>query len=178
MHGRTPQHHSAPVATLGEGELLRLGEWVRDVSLSLGGGSLTNPLEAMLFHEALTDAINTLEARQSMREAMQRHSGHEEVSAPALPISLEDSAQQVIDHAFADDFSGPPPETEQTARIHFALKLDPCCSDAYVIQGSLDERAGRYPQAQAAYEQAMALAAEKLGPAAFAEAILFRLSLV
>jgi len=123
----------------------------------------------MLFHEALTDAINTLEARQSMREAMQRHSGHEEVSTPALPISLEDSAQQIIDRAFADDFSGPPPETEQTARIHFALKLNPRCSDAYLIQGSLDERAGRYQQAQAAYERAMELAAEKLGPDAFAE---------
>ncbi len=139
-----------------------------DVSLTLGGGSLTDPLEAMLFHEALTDAIDTLSARQSMREAMQKHSGYEDVSAPTLPISLEDTAQQIIDRAFADDFSGPPPETEQTARIHFALKLDPRCSDAYVIQGSLDERAGRYPQAQAAYEQAMALAAEKLGPDATA----------
>ncbi len=169
MHGSTPKHRSSPVATLGEGELLRLGEWVRDVSLTLGGGSLTDPLEAMLFHEALTAAIDTLEARQSMREAMQRHSGHEDVSAPALPISLADTAQQIIDRAFADDFSGPPPETEQTACIHFALKLDPRCSDAYVIQGCLDERAGRYPQAQASYEQAMALAAEKLGPDAFTE---------
>lgn len=50
MHGSTPQHRSAPVATLGEGELLRLGEWVRDASLTLGSGSLTDPLEAMLFH--------------------------------------------------------------------------------------------------------------------------------
>jgi len=149
---------------------LRLGEWVRDVSLTLGAGYLTDPLEAMLFHEALTDAIDTLSARQSMREAMQKHSGYEDVSAPALPISLEDSAQQIIDRAFADDFSGPPPQAEQAARIHFALSLDPHCSDAYVIQGCLDERAGRYQQAQAAYERAMELAAEKLGPDAFTEA--------
>lgn len=144
MHGSTPGHRSSPAATLGEGELLRLGEWVRDVSLTLGGGSLTDPMEAMLFHEVLTDAIDTLSARQSMREAMQKHSGHEDVSAPALPINLEDSAQHIIDRAFTDDFSGPPPEAEQAARIHFALSLDPQCSDAYVIQGSLDERAGRY----------------------------------
>jgi len=170
MHGSTPGHQSSPVATLGEGELLRLGEWVRDVSLTLGGGSLIDPLEAMLFHEALTDAIDTLSARQSMREAMQKHSGYEDVSAPALPISLEDSAQQIIDRAFADDFSGPPPQAEQAARIHFALSLDPHCSDAYVIQGCLDERAGRYQQAQAAYERAMELAAEKLDPDAFTEA--------
>ena len=122
MHGRTPKHRSSPVATLGEGELLRLGEWVRDVSLTLGGGSLTDPMEAMLFHEALTDAIDTLSARQSMREAMQKHSGYEDISAPALSISLEDSAQQIIDRAFADGFSGPPPEAERAARIHFALK--------------------------------------------------------
>src|SRR5229473_2333026 len=170
MHGgSTPQHRSSPVATLGEGELLRLGEWVRDVSLTLGGGYLTDPMEAMLFHEALTDAIDTLSARQSMREAMQKHSGYEDRSAQALPINLEDSAQQIIDRAFADDFSGPPPQAEQAARIHFALSLDPRCSDAYVIQGCLDERAGRYQQAQAAYERAMELAAEKLGPDAFTE---------
>ncbi len=170
MDESTPGHRSSPVATLGEGKLLRLGEWVRDVSLTLGAGYLTDPLEAMLFHEALTDAIDTLSARQSMREAMQKHSGYEDVSAPALPISLEDSAQQIIDRAFADDFSGPPPQAEQAARIHFALSLDPHCSDAYVIQGCLDERAGRYQQAQAAYERAMELAAEKLGPDAFTEA--------
>src|SRR5258708_26333006 len=140
-----------------------------DVSVTLGGGSLTDPLEAMLFHEALTDAIDMLSARQSMREAMQRYSGNEAVSASALPISLEDSAQQLIDRAFADDFSGPPPETEQVARIHFALKLDPRCSAAYLIQGSLDERAGRYQQTQAAYERAMELAADTLGPDVFAE---------
>ena len=169
MVGSTPGHRPSPVATLGEGELLRLGEWVRDVSLTLGGGSLTDPLEAMLFHETLTDAIDTLSARQSMREAMQRHSGYEDRSAPALPISLEDSARQIIDRATASDFSGPPPEAEQAARIHFALSLDPRCSDAYVIQGCLDERAGRYQQAQAAYERAMELAAEKLGPDAFTE---------
>ncbi len=169
MDGSTSEHRSSPVATLGEGELLRLGEWVRDVSLTLGGGYLTDPMEAMLFHEALTDAIDMLSARQSMREAMQKHSGYEAVSAPALPINLEDSAQQIIDRAFADDFSDPPHEAEQAARIHFALKLDPRCSDAYVIQGGLDERAGRYQQAQAAYERAMELAAEKLGLDAFTE---------
>lgn len=169
MDGSTPGQRSSPVATLGEGELLRLGEWVRDVSLTLGGGYLTDPMEAMLFHEALTDAIDTLAARQSMREVMQKHSGYEDISAPALPLSLEDSAQQIIDRAFADDFSSPPPQAEQVARIHFALALDPRCSDAYVIQGSLDEQAGRYEQAQAAYERAMELAAEKLGPDAFTE---------
>ena len=156
MDGSTPGQRSSPVATLGEGELLRLGEWVRDVSLTLGGGYLTDPMEAMLFHEALTDAIDMLAARQSMREAMQKHSGYEDISAPALPLSLE-------------DLSGPPPQAEQAARIDFALKLDPRCSDAYVIQGSLDERAGRYEQARAAYERAMELAAEKLGPDAFTE---------
>ncbi len=41
MHGRTPQHRSSPVATLDEGELLRLGEWVRDVSFNLISGSYT-----------------------------------------------------------------------------------------------------------------------------------------
>ena len=170
MQGSTPGRRSAPAATLGEGELLRLGEWIRAVSLTLGSGSLTDPGEALLFHEALTDAINTLSAGQSMREAMQRHSGQEDVAAPALPLSLEDSARLIIGRAFADDFSGSPPEAEQTARIHFAQRLDPRCSDAYVVQGGLDEQAGRYPHAQAAYERAMALAAEKLGPAAFTEA--------
>lgn len=109
MHGSTPGHRSSPAAALNKGELLRLGEWVRDLSLILGGDSLTDPMAAMLFHEALTDAVDTLSARQSMREAMRKHSGYEDISAPALPISLEDSAQQIIDHAFADDFSGPPP---------------------------------------------------------------------
>lgn len=170
MQGRTPGRRSAPVATLGKGELLRLGEWVRDISLTLGSGFLTDPMEALLFHETLTDAINTLAARQSLREAMQRHSGQEEVAAPALPISLEDAAQQIIDRATASGFSSPPPEAEQAARIHFAQRLDPRCSDAYVAQGCLDERAGRYQDARAAYERAMALAAEKLGPAAFTEA--------
>jgi len=147
MQGSTPKHRPSPVATLGEGELLRLGEWVRAVSLTLGSGSLTDPGEALLFHEALTDAINTLAARQSMREAMQQHSGQEDVAALALALSLEDSARLIIDPAFADDFSGPPPEAEQTARIHFAQRLDPHCSDAYVVQGGLDEQAGRYPHA-------------------------------
>jgi len=50
-------------------------------------------MEAMLFHEALTHAIVTLSARQSMREAIQRHGGHVGVSALALHINLEDSAQ-------------------------------------------------------------------------------------
>jgi hypothetical protein len=58
---------------------------------------------------SLTEAIDTLSVRQSMREVMQKHSGYEGVSAPALPLSLEDSARQIIDRAFTDDFSGPPP---------------------------------------------------------------------
>jgi tetratricopeptide (TPR) repeat protein len=55
------------------------------------------------------------------------------------------------------------------ARAAFALKLDPQCSDAYLIRGAIASDHRRYHEAKAHYERAMELAATKLGPLAFQE---------
>lgn len=152
-------------------DFVAFGERIRDLHVRLGGYSYRLSLaRGKLFWEALNAAIDTLALGKATCESFQKAGRYAEGEIPdARPISMEETAQSIINGAFADLDELPPPSNEQVARIQFALALDQSCSDAYLIQGTLDEQAGRFREAQASFERAMELAAEKLGPDAFSE---------
>jgi tetratricopeptide (TPR) repeat protein len=156
-----------PIHTLDPDHLLRLGECVRDLIILLGYGYSASDLENRLFREAIAEAISILTSRQHMREFWRERQAN--ALPDVSPISMEYLAQTVIDRAFSDGISPPPPEQEQLACINVALSLDPTCSDAYLIQGTIAEGNGDYEQARGAYEKAMILSATKLGPDVFEE---------
>jgi tetratricopeptide (TPR) repeat protein len=156
-----------PIHTLDSDHLLRLGECIRDLIVLLGYGYSASDLENRLFREVVAEAITILTSRQHMREF--RRERQADALPDVLPISMEYLAETVINRAFSDGISPSPPEQEQLACIEVALKLDPTCSDAYLIQGAIAEDHGDYEKAREAYEKAMILSATKLGPDVFEE---------
>ncbi len=156
-----------PIHTLDSDHLLRLGECVRDLIVLLGYGYDASDLENRLFREVEAEAITLLTSWQHMREFQRERQPDALPEVPLVP--MEYLAETVINRAFSDGISPPPPEKEQLACIEVALLLDPTCSDAYLIQGTIAERKGDYEQAKSAYEKAMELAATKLGPDVFEE---------
>jgi tetratricopeptide (TPR) repeat protein len=82
-------------------------------------------------------------------------------------LTLVDIAQEIIDGAFMEPYVKDPSVEEQQARVRFALKLDPGCADAFLIQGAIKQQEGQLEAAKTAYEQAMSLATLRLGEEAF-----------
>jgi hypothetical protein len=152
-----------PIHTLDPDHLLRLGECVRDLIVLLGYKA--SDLEDRLFREVVAEAITILTSRQHMHEFWRERQA--DALPEVLPIPMEYLAETVINRAFSDGISHPPPEQEQVVCIEVALKLDPTCSDAYLLKGTIAERHGDYEQAKGAYEKAMELAATKLGSDVF-----------
>ena len=125
-------------------------------------------MEAVLFHEAIFEAVYTLSLRQSMRSSLKETYEKRGMTLPeSLPLEMSSLAQGILDQPFSDGRAIS--STEQIARVKFALTLDPSCSDAYLMRGAVEEQKGHYLKAEEDYKRAVELAAEKLGPDAFLE---------
>ncbi len=150
-------------------DLLQLGTLIYDLHLQAGKSYLHDSQEALLFSEAVFHSVQLLVRHRRMETIFERIEGQPQALSPAEPshITLAQVAQEIIDGAFTQFYAYEPSLEEQQARVHFALKLDPTCADAFLIQGAIEEQAGNLDAAQAAYERAMALAAEQLGAAVF-----------
>ncbi len=160
------------VQSLDSAELTMLGTLVRDLHLRLDPHSLNDPGVALLFREAISEAISQVTGGHQTRKRLERDGFYQQhgMDPPEpLPITPEDVARTSMDHAFGDGFSPDPSFGEQWARIHFARTLDPTCEETYLIEGSIEEAAGHLERARVAYEQAMHLAASRLGEDAFSE---------
>ncbi len=150
---------------------IALGTWARDTYVQHVSSSYELSLaQGKLFWSALIGAINILHGDLFMRTSLEKLGINERAGIEpqeAQPVALEDIAQSIIDGAFTDGYTSFPSDAMQAARIQFALLLDPRCADAYLIQGTRAERAGRYQEAVVAYEQAMELVVEQIGAEAF-----------
>jgi len=148
-------------------DLVRLGECVRDIVARLGYGNGSSH-EAILFREAVDEAMYLLTLRQGSRASrneLYAQRGFPPSKSP--PLAMEDLAQDIINRSFARNEEARPTQAALRERVRFALALDPRCADAYHLQGEIEEHTGHYQKAQASYEQAMEIAAEKLGLDAF-----------
>lgn len=168
MKQKTPPIKHHPVQDLESEDIHHLGECVGDLVARLGYGAKSSPLEAVLFREAIDQAVYLLTLRQAGRASLtsfykQRGYGPPEYS----PISIEPLAQHTI---FQTDENPGASIQELQARVQFALTLDHTCTEAYLLEGGIEERQGHYHEALISYTQAMELAAEKLGPEAFTKA--------
>ena len=159
------KHH--PVQDLEPEDVQCLGECVRDLVARLGYGSHTEPLEAMLFREAIDAAVYILTGRQGMRASFKEFREQRGYGPPEyLPITMEELAQQIIIQAGEEQRS----MQEMRSRVQFALNLDTTCVEAYLLEGYIEERQAHYQKALASYERALQLSMEKLGPDAFERA--------
>jgi len=161
------QEKRHPVQDLEPEDVQCLGECVRDLVAHLGYGSHNEPLEAMLFREAVDAAVYVLTGRQGMRASFKEFREQRGYGPPEyLPITMEELAQQIIIHAGEERRS----LQEMRSRVQFALTLDTTCVEAYLLEGYIEERQTHYQKALASYERAMQLSMEKLGPDALARA--------
>lgn len=161
------QEKRHPVQDLELEDIQCLGECVRDLVARLGYGSHTEPLEAMLFREAIDAAVYILTGRQGMRASFKEFREQRGYGPPEyLPITMEELAQQIIIHSDEEQRS----VQEMRSRVQFALTLDTTCVEAYFLEGYIEERQAHYQKALASYERAMQLSMEKLGPDAIAQA--------
>lgn len=156
-----------PVQDLEPEDIQCLGECVRDLVACLGYGSHTEPLEAMLFREAIDAAVYILTGRQGMRASFKEFREQRGYDPPEYrSITMEELAQQIIIHSNEERRS----VQEMRTRVQFALTLDTTCVEAYLLEGYIEERQAHYQKALASYERAMQLSMEKLGPDALARA--------
>lgn len=168
MKQKTPSIKHHPVQDLESEDIHYLGECVGDLVACLGYGAKSSPLEAALFREAIDQAVYLLTLRQAGRTSLTAFHKERGYGPPEYsPISIESLAQHTI---FQEDETPRASIQELRARVQFALTLDTTCTEAYLLEGNVEERQGHYQQALASYTRAMELAAEKLGPQAFTRA--------
>src|SRR2546429_1611547 len=89
-----------PVQDLEPEDVQCLGECVRDLVACLGCGSHTEPLETVLFREAIDAAVYILTSRQGMRASFKEFREQRGYGPPEYsPITMEELAQQIIIHS-------------------------------------------------------------------------------
>jgi tetratricopeptide (TPR) repeat protein len=166
MKQQMPSKSHHPVQDLEPEDIQCLGECVRDLVAHLGYGTHAGTLEAGLFREAIDSAVYILTGRQGMRASLQDFREQRGYGPPEyLPITMEELAQQIIIHSDEERRS----VQEMRSRVQFALKLDSTCVEAYLLEGYIEERQAHDQKALAAYQRALQLSTEKLGPDAFEE---------
>jgi hypothetical protein len=166
MKQPTPSKSHHPVQDLEPEDIQCLGECVRDLVAHLGYGTRVGTLETVLFREAIDSAIYILSGRQGMRASLKEFREQRGYGPPEyLPITMEELAQQIIIHSDEERRS----VQEMRSRVQFALKLDSTCVEAYLLEGYIEERQAHDQKALAAYQRALQLSTEKLGPDAFEE---------
>lgn len=138
-------------------DMLKLGEGIVPLCREREWDNEPRPQKPdILFWEAVNDAIEILESHSRSRQKQGR-SKPEEVEA-----LMREVASRTIDDAFSDEFSIPS-QADQRACVELALALNPRCSDAHLIVGMLQEKAGQHQLALIAYRTAMRLASETFG---------------
>lgn len=152
-----------------EADLLQLGTLTYELHLRAGENYFHDPQEALLFSEAVFHSVQLLASHRRIETIFERSVDQSQGRPPegASRITLVQVAQEIINGAFTQFYVYEPSLEEQQARVCFALKLDPTCADAFLIQGAIEEQAGKLDAAKATYERAMALAAEQLGAEVF-----------
>jgi tetratricopeptide (TPR) repeat protein len=152
-------------------DFLSLGQRIRDAYIDMGEPRACPTFQAgALVWEVLTEALYLL--RDARKNRVTHIDGDGQYSAPPPPpdaVDLEYLAQYLIDGP-SSERTASPTRPEQTARLRFALALDPFCAEAYCVQGELEEQAGMFHAARVAYEQAMKIAGLKIGPDAILSA--------